>query len=412
MTHSIPIEDISINALKVLSRLSEAGYQAFLVGGGVRDLLLELHPKDFDIATDAHPDDVRALFRNSRHIGKRFKILHIRFGREIIEVATFRAHHDKASHEDNHAESGMILRDNVYGTFEDDVYRRDFTINALYYQADENRVYDLTGGTEDIEAGIIRLIGDPETRFREDPVRMIRAIRFAAKLSFTIEANTAAAIKSLAHLLNDIPPARLFEEVLKMFMAGHAETTFKLLQEFRLVEWLFPGTARSLLPESERLILLALRSTDKRISEGKPVTPAFVFAALLWPQLQEHSKALEAQGQSPLAAYHHAYPLTLDQQSSNTSLPRRYATPMKEIWDLQFRLTKRQGKRIWNTYNHKRFRAAYDFLLLREEASEEPAELGQWWTLFQEVDEEGKKTMVANLQGSPGKRKRKKRPAN
>jgi poly(A) polymerase len=404
MTHSIQAEHISINALKVLKRLSGAGFQAFLVGGSVRDLLLDRHPKDFDVATDAHPDEVRELFRNSRHIGKRFKILHIRFGREIIEVATFRAHHDRESHEDNHADSGMILRDNVYGSFEEDVSRRDFTINALYYQADQQKVHDLTGGIDDLEKRVIRLIGDPETRFREDPVRMIRAVRFAAKLNFSIDPDTAAPIRSLSHLLNNIPPARLFEEVLKLFMAGHAEQTFVLLKEYRLLERLFPETVRSLSPVAEQLITLALCSTDERIRDKKPVTPAFLFAALLWPPLQERCKALEANGHKPLSAFHMAYPGIIDQQSSYTSLPRRYATPVKEIWDLQFRLHRRQGKRVRTTFSHKRFRAAYDFLLIREAAGDRPGDLGQWWTDFQEQDDDGKEAMMGPL-GNKSKKK-------
>lgn len=406
MTHSIQAEHISINALKVLKRLSSAGFQAFLVGGSVRDLLLGLHPKDFDVATDAHPDEVRALFRNSRHIGKRFKILHIRFGREIIEVATFRAHHDRASHEDNHTDSGMILRDNVYGTFEDDVNRRDFTINALYYQADDQKVHDLTGGITDLEKRVIRLIGDPETRYREDPVRMIRAVRFAAKLNFRIDPDTSEPIRSLSHLLNNVPPARLFEEVLKLFMAGHAERTFVLLKEYQLLEWLFPETVRALSPVAERLITLALRSTDERIRDNKPVTPAFIFAALLWPQLQVQCKSLQASGHSPLGAFHITYPAIIDHQSSFTSLPRRYATPVKEIWDLQFRLHRRQGRRVRTTFNHKRFRAAYDFLLLREAAGDQSGDLGQWWTEFQEQDDNGKEAMIRKLSHKAKKKPR------
>jgi len=407
MIHPIQAGHISISALKVLKRLSGAGFQAFLVGGSVRDLLLDLHPKDFDVATDAHPDEVRELFRNSRHIGKRFKILHIRFGREIIEVATFRAHHDRDSHEDNHADSGMILRDNVYGNFEDDVSRRDFTINALYYQADQQKVHDLTGGIDDLKKRVVRLIGDPETRYREDPVRMIRAVRFAAKQNFSIDPDTSAPIRSLSHLLNDVPPARLFEEVLKLFMAGHAEQTFVLLREYRLLERLFPETARTLSPVAEQLITLALRSTDERIRDSKPVTPAFLFAPFLWPQLQERCKSLEANGHSPLSAFHIAYPEIIDQQSSFTSLPRRYTTPVREIWDLQFRLHRRQGRRVQTTFSHKRFRAAYDFLLIREAAGDRPGDLGHWWTEFQERDDEGREAMIKLLSSKSKKKGRK-----
>lgn len=403
----IPTEHISISALKVIARLTSAGYQAFLVGGGVRDLLLGLRPKDFDIATDAHPDDIRDLFRNSRHIGRRFKIIHIRFGSEIIEVATFRAHHDSNTHQDNHSDSGMILRDNVYGSFEDDVYRRDFTVNALYYQAEEKKVYDLTGGLDDIEKRLIRLIGDPETRYREDPVRMLRAIRFAAKLDFQIDPGTAKPIKKLAFLLNDIPPARLFEEVLKMFMAGFAEATFDLLKHHELLQWLFPETVQHLDPASETFIHLALRSTDDRIRNKQPVTPAFLFAALLWPQLDKRCKFLQTQGHRPLSAFHICCQEIIDQQLSSTSLPRRFSLPVREIWDLQYRLPQRRGRRVWSTFNHKRFRAAYDFLLLREEAGELTDNLGSWWTTFQEVDENERNAMIQRLGNEHKKKPRK-----
>jgi poly(A) polymerase len=402
----IPTEHISINALKVMARLNGAGYQAFLVGGGVRDLLLGLRPKDFDIATDAHPDEIRELFRNSRHIGRRFKIIHIRFGREIIEVATFRAFHDSSTHQDNHSDEGMILRDNVYGSFEDDVIRRDFTVNALYYQAEERKVYDLTGGLDDIQQRLIRLIGDPETRYREDPVRMLRAIRFAAKLDFQIHPGTAIPIRKLAYLLADIPPARLFEEVLKLFMAGFAEITFDLLKQHELLQWLFPKTVEHLDPAAEKFVRLALRSTDDRIRTKQPVTPAFVFAALLWPQLDKRCKFLQTQGHRPLSAFHICCQEIIDQQLSSTSLPRRFSLPVREIWDLQYRLPQRRGRRIWSTFNHKRFRAAYDFLLLREQAGEMTDDLGAWWTLFQEADDTDRNAMIQQLGNNQRKRQK------
>jgi poly(A) polymerase len=404
---SIPTEHISVNALKVMQRLTSAGYRAFLVGGGVRDLLLGLRPKDFDVATDAHPDEIRALFRNSRHIGRRFKILHIRFGREIIEVATFRAHHDSSSHQSNHTDSGMILRDNVYGSFEDDVSRRDFTVNALYYHAEEDKVYDLTGGMADLENRILRLIGDPETRYREDPVRMLRAIRFAAKLNFQLHPDTAGPITRLGSLLMDIPPARLFEEVLKLFMAGYAEESYELLDQYKIMQWLFPDTVKHLTSAQDTFIRLSLKSTDDRIRNNQPVTPAFIFAALLWPQLDHKCKRLQAKGHRPLSAFHISCPQVIEQQLLSTSLPKRFSVPVREIWDLQFRLHQRKGRRVWSTFNHKRFRAAYDFLLLREAAGDTSEDLGGWWTEFQEVDDAEKKAMIQHQE--KGNKKKSKR---
>jgi poly(A) polymerase len=301
----------------------------------------------------------------------------------------------------------MILRDNVYGSFEDDVYRRDFTVNALYYQAEEKKVYDLTGGLDDIQKRLIRLIGDPETRYREDPVRMLRAIRFAAKLDFQIHPGTADPISKLAYLLNDIPPARLFEEVLKLFMAGFAETTFNLLKHHELLQWLFPETTRHMDPIAEGFIRLALKSTDDRIRNRQPVTPAFIFAAVLWPQLDKRCKFLQTQGHRPLSAFHICCQEIIDKQLSSTSLPRRFSLPVREIWDLQYRLPQRRGRRIWSTFNHKRFRAAYDFLLLREEAGEITDHLGDWWTAFQEADDGEKSVMIQRLDPVRKKRPRK-----
>lgn len=406
--HTITNSNISVNALKVLKRLRDSGFRAYLVGGSVRDLLLGGDPKDFDIATDALPEDVRSLFRNSRIIGKRFRINHIRFAGEIIEVATFRANHDKHSHRHNHSDTGMILNDNVYGSFEEDVTRRDFTVNALYYEAEHGDLLDYENGLADIQAKTLRLIGDPETRFREDPVRMLRAIRFAAKLHFIIDDSTAEPIRKLGFLIRDVPTARLFEEVLKLFMSGYAVRSYNLLKDFGMLAWLFPDTDLSLeVARTNRLIVEALASTDQRIQAEKPVTPAFVYAALLWAPLVKEKAALESRGMTPNVALHEASMQLVSKQVLFTGMPRRFSGPMKEIWDLQFKLAKRYGRRAFSLVQHRRFRAAYDFLLLREESGEDLGGLGDWWSEFQFAEDPLRRQMVRQLQ--PGRRKKKSR---
>lgn len=405
----------------MLHRLNSAGYEAYLVGGGVRDMLLGREPKDFDIATDASPEQVRDVFRNCRLVGRRFRLAHILFGRETIEVATFR----RAQVADEEAEVGMeieeggrILRDNVYGTLEDDAWRRDFTINALYYNVQDFSVIDYAGGMQDIAAGVLRIIGDPAQRYREDPVRMLRAIRFAAKIAFRIDAASEAFIYENGHLLDDIPAARLFDEVLKLFMSGHAVQTFELLRHYYLFEFLFPLTDDSLGEEEEgmphQLVLRALANTDARIAVGKPVTPAFLYAALLWEPVRIAMRPLLEQGIEELPALHQAANDVIEEQLRYTSLPRRFSTPMVEIWSMQLRLGSRGGRRAFRLLEHPRFRAAYDFMLLRGESGEVEQELCDWWTEFQVVDEAGREAMVKSLgpaaAGSVGA-KRRKRPA-
>ncbi|ROR98633.1 poly(A) polymerase [Sinobacterium caligoides] len=389
--HDISRKQISDSALKVMYRLNRGGFEAFLVGGGIRDMLLGLSPKDFDIATDATPEEVKSLFRNSRIIGRRFRIVHVTFGREIIEVTTFRGSHDsvsshKNSNKSKQNDSGMLLRDNVYGSIEEDAVRRDFTINALYYSADDLTLHDFTGGLDDIDNRLIRMIGNPETRYREDPVRMLRAARFAAKLDFDVEPASAAPIAELAPLLRDIPAARLFDEVLKLFMSGYAEATYDSLQEFELFAELFPETDYFLGkgdPVDDALVRQALINTDLRIRAGKTVTPAFIFAALLWPVTRAHASRLEAEGVPALPALQEAAHIATMEQLKRTTIPKRFSIPMREIWELQLRLTKRQGKRAHSLMHHPRFRASYDFLLLREQAGENHNGLGEWWTQFQ-----------------------------
>ncbi len=408
MNDIIPIQTrnkISINALKVLRRLNGHGYQAYLVGGSVRDMILGRVPKDFDIATDAHPEDVRSLFKNSRLIGRRFRIVHVRFGREIIEVATFRAAWSENQHEQS--ESGMLLADNIYGTLEEDVFRRDFSINALYYSPDTGDVIDLVGGVDDIMAKKIRLLGDPENRYREDPARMLRAIRFKSKLDFDIDRQAGEPIKHLGYLLQDLSPSRLFEEVQKLFMTGHALYAFNELLSYDLFGWLFPDSRRAMdSSPAEKLIKVALESTDHRIANELTVTPAFIYAAILWYPFVEEKKKLEAEGVSYAEATMEASAKTIARQQLFTSIPRRFTSVMREIWYLQFRLLLRRRKKPDAVLAHKRFRAAYDFLLIRELVGENLDNSGEWWTRYQEADAAQRQIMKQS--GKPGRRRRRK----
>ena len=385
--HGICRADISENALKVLYRLKNAGYGAYLVGGGVRDLLLGLKPKDFDVATDARPEQVRELFRNCRLIGRRFRLAHVHFGREIIEVSTFRASHNDAIAGEGHEEDGRIIRDNVYGKLDDDVWRRDFTVNALYYNIEDDSVVDYVGGIQDIQNRQLRLLGIPEDRYREDPVRMLRAVRFATKLGFTIHPVSEQPIRELASLLEDIPAARLFEEFLKLFMSGHSAETYRRLREYSLFATLFPQTEEMLNQGNEyihKLLTNAFKNTDKRLAEDKPVTPAFLLAALLWVPVRNLANDHESNGLSEMDAIHLASDAVISHQIRNTSMPRRLTHMARDIWALQTRLKNRRGKRPLKLLTHQRFRAAYDFLLLREEAGEDVQELAEWWTEFQQ----------------------------
>lgn len=414
--HSISRRDISEAALKVMSGLHQAGFQGFLVGGGVRDLLLGLHPKDFDVATDATPEEVRRVFRNSRIIGRRFKIVHVRFGREVIEVTTFRGSHQAQessvgkrpqNQQSARTSDGMLLRDNVFGTVEEDAIRRDLTINALYYSSSDFCVYDYTDGLKDIEQRTIRVIGDPETRYREDPVRMLRSVRFAAKLDFSLERDTAAPIRQLAPSLADIPAARMFDEILKLFMSGYGVTTYELMQKYGLFGPLFPETDQCLGDEqSSQLILCALENTDARIKAGKPVTPAFIFAALLWPVVQQRQHRLHKDGMPEVPALHQASQEVASRQQQRISIPKRFGMPMREIWDMQLRLPKRNGRRAQQLLENRRFRAAYDFLLLREQSGEDTGGLGDWWTEYQNASEEKRESMSSAVQGSSKRRRR------
>ena len=424
--HPVSRRDISENALKVLYRLTSNGYDAYLVGGSIRDIYFGLHPKDFDVATNATPEQVRRLFRNSRVIGRRFKLVHVLFGREMIEVATFRASHNTTSDNEphgkdqsHHSDSGRILRDNVYGTMEDDALRRDFTVNALYYDSRDFTVVDFCDGVQDIEDEVLRLIGDPVTRYHEDPVRMLRAIRFKAKLNFTIDPDTANPIFELGHLLQDIPAARMFDEILKLLQSGNGVVTFELLREYDLLKHLFPDAHRCLERGDayfEDLVLNALRSTDRRIANDRPVTPAFLFASLLWGPLQQQFNELKKAGVPPVPAMQQAATVVLDNQCKHTAIPKRFTMTMRDIWDMQYRLERRQPKQIDGLLAHPKFRAAYDFLVIREASGEQLNQAGQWWTDIQESAEHQRHDMIRSLRSQPGggngrKRRRRKHPA-
>jgi len=387
--HAISRKSISAGALRVLYRLHEAGHRACLVGGAVRDLLLGGHPKDFDVATDATPEQVRALFRNCRLIGRRFRLAHVVFGREIVEVATFRGSSDDGSG-DRHLVDGRLVRDNVYGTIEEDAVRRDFTVNALYYDISDFSVLDSVGGMEDLQHRVLRLIGDPEQRYREDPVRMLRAARLAAKLGFTIEAATAAPFAALGSLLAEAPPARLFDESLKLFLSGHGLASFRSLEQHGLLEHVFPATARVLAQGDaaafRRLVEQTLANTDARVREDKPVTPAFLFAALLWEPVRRAAQAAIEGGADAGAAWSHATERVLREQAQRVAVPRRFTIAVEEIWAMQPRFAQRTKKRAFRLLEHPRFRAAYDFLVLRADESPELAELARWWTEAQLLD--------------------------
>ncbi|MEE3215969.1 MAG: polynucleotide adenylyltransferase PcnB [Pseudomonadota bacterium] len=403
--HPVSRRQFSEASLKVLYRLHNAGYEAYLVGGCLRDSLLGIDPKDFDVATDATPEQVKQLFRNSRIIGRRFRIVHVRFGREVIEVTTFRGkpRDDHGDHLASQSDDGLLLRDNVWGNIEEDALRRDFTVNALYYNIADFTLHDFAGGVDDIASRTLRLIGDPETRYREDPVRMLRAIRFAAKLDFDIAPDTEAPIAEMAPLLLQIPPARLFDEILKLFLSGEGLATFRLLRDYGLFAMLFPEADECMeeLPWAEALIEQALESTDRRIRDDRPVTPAFLLAAFMWGPVYCRQRDLGAEGMPPVPALQAAAQQVISRELQHVSLPKRFSMPMRDIWELQQRLPMRRGKRAFQTRDHPRFRAAYDFLLLREAAGEIAPGLGDWWTAFQEADEHEQRRLLGKVGADP-----------
>ena len=428
--HGISREDISANALKVMYRLNGAGFESYLVGGCVRDILMGHEPKDFDVATNATPEQIKGLFKNCRLIGRRFRLAHIVFGREIIEVATFRGHHQESDEDENVPKAkvvakrdshGQLVRDNVFGSIEEDAERRDFTFNAMYYSVADFTVTDFANGLAAIEKREVELIGDPETRYREDPVRMLRAVRIAVKLGMRIEEKTAEPIKPLANLLQNIPPARLFEETLKLFLSGKGEETFLMLHEYGLIEPLFPQLAPFLKDENSRemqFVRRVLANTDERINSNQRVTPAFLYAALLWYPVEEQSQRLQSEsGLNAHDAFNIASGEVISRQTQRIMIPKRFSTVVRDIWILQQRLPKRFGRRAFQLLTHPKFRAGYDFLLVRGQVEGgDLLELAQWWTHFQHADNGKQKGMLNALRkseggGKGGPRKRKRKPA-
>ncbi len=412
-THHITNKHICSKAQKVLRGLDKANHEAYLVGGAVRDLLLDKCPKDFDIATCAHPEDVKNTFPSCRLIGRRFRLAHVHFGREYLEVATFRAPHD--DHESGRtSDDGRIIHDNVYGTLEEDALRRDFTVNALFYDIKTGDVLDHVNGMDDIKARQLRLIGDPETRYREDPVRMLRAVRFAAKLDFTIHPDSEQPIYSLGHLLKNIAPARLFDETLKLFHGGQALETFRTLRKYDLFQYLFPLTERSLLVEEGDEFLdfieIALTNTDKRINSGKSTTPAFLFAVMLWDDLTGYFQYHLEEGQPAYQSMHKAASDVFSEQVRAMSVPKRFSTMTREIWSLQDRFNHRHCRSSLSFLEHRRFRAAYDFFCLRAKAGHLPTEACEWWTKFQFLSHDEQQETCQQYANPKNKRRRRKKP--
>jgi poly(A) polymerase len=408
--HGISPNQISSCARRVVSSLQDRGFRAYVVGGAVRDLLLGLQPKDFDVATDATPEEVRSVFRRSRIIGRRFRLVHAMCGDETVEVSTFRAKHVVVESSESATDAhGRVLRDNVFGTQEDDAGRRDFTINALFYDPVSGEIVDYVGGLADLKARRLRMIGNPEARYREDPVRMLRAVRLSAKLGLKIETGTRTPIRKLGPLLKNVPPARVFEEMMKLLLSGHAATCVPRLREEGLHHGLLPMLDVIVeQPLGERFVMLALQRTDERVREGKPVSPGFLFAALLWHEVLSAWKDAEASGLKPIPALFQAMDEVLHDQAESIAIPRRFGTEMKEIWVLQAGLLNRSGRRPYALLANPRFRAGYDFLRLRCESGEVEMEVADWWERFQHADDEARRQMLMPGNGA-GRRKRRRR---
>ena len=387
-THHIDESKICEQAKYIVRGLLDAGYQAYLVGGCVRDLLLGIVPKDFDVATNAHPHEICDLFENSRLIGRRFQIVHVYFRRDYIEVSTFRAL-TKPSHSNTSTEltNGRIIRDNTFGSIEEDAFRRDFTVNAMYYDLEHSEVLDFCNGLQDITNRCLRMIGDAEVRYREDPVRMLRALRFRAKLNLDLATDTAAPIITMGHLLTEVSPARLFDEIIKLFHSGYAMNCFHELEQYKLLEKLLPLTYRALKNDQEFRVFIysALENTDLRIAEGKSVNPAFVFAVFLWKPYTKLLNEYKHQGIRYSEGLWEAGRNTVIHQSSITSIPKRFSITICEIWKLQNRFGRKRGHKVLQFMQHPRFRAAYDFMCLRTQAGELDPDECTWWTKLQEA---------------------------
>ncbi|MDO8652504.1 MAG: polynucleotide adenylyltransferase PcnB [Undibacterium sp.] len=411
--HGIDPQLLSSNAIRVTQTLQENGFKAFVVGGAVRDLLLGVKPKDFDIATNATPEQVKRLFRRAFIIGRRFQIVHVMFGQDLLEVTTFRGPATEAAPKDEH---GRVLRDNTFGEQHEDAVRRDFTINAMYYDPSSQTVLDYHGGIADIRKKILRIIGVPEARYREDPVRMLRVVRFAAKLQFTIDAATRAPIAIMAPLINNVPSARVFDEMLKLLMSGHAMACLQQLRKEGLHHGLMPLLDVVLeQPLGEKFVTLALANTDQRVLQGKTVSPGFLFASLLWHQVVEKWDAYKAAGELSIPALHLAADDVLNTQTDALALQRKIGSDMRDIWAMQPRFEKRAGKTPYKLLENTRLRAGYDFLLLRCASGEIEAEIGEWWTAFINGDEAEREHLLTikpkHESSGPAKKRRPRRNA-
>ncbi len=403
--HGVRREQVSSAARRTCDGLQQAGYKAYVVGGAVRDLIAGIVPKDYDVATDATPEQVRGLFRRSRIIGRRFQIVHVMFGAETIEVSTFRAAHDADTVKDEH---GRVLRDNVWGSQAEDAARRDFTVNALYYDPATETVFDYHHGVRDLQAKMLRMIGDPAERYREDPVRMLRAVRLSAKLGLNLDPKLSAPIKEMAGLIENVPAARLFDEMLKLLFSGHAVECVRRLRDAGLHHGLLPLLDVILeQPLGERFVLLALGHTDARVQAGKSVSPGYLFATLLWHEVLANWEARKARGEVAIPALYEAMDEVLDLQAEKLAITRRVAGDIKDIWALQPRFDKRAGKSPYRLLEQPRFRAGYDFLLLRAESGEIEPAIADWWTRFQEAEGPGREAL---LLPDNGPKKRRRRP--
>ena len=406
--HGIDKKLISPCALKTTTELQKAGFLAFVVGGAVRDMLLDREPKDFDVATDATPEQVHRIFRRSRIIGRRFRLVHVMSGSETVEVSTFRGSHLTEDGGAKIADSGRILRDNVFGSLEEDAERRDFSVNALYYDPATEEVWDYHNGYADLRNGVLRIIGNPETRYREDPVRMLRAVRLSAKLGLKLDSATEVPIPKMAELLQEVPESRLFDEMLKLFLSGHAMESASALRTHGLHHGLLPLLDVVLeQPMGERFVTLALKNTDERVQQDKPVSPAFLFAALLWHEVLAAWQKYQSQGARPIPALTMAMHDIADIQAERLAIPKRFSTTMNEIWDMQPRLEQRAGKRPYSLVESPRFRAGYDFLLLRCQSGELPMELAQWWDDFYQAGHDQRQSML--LPDTQPKKRRRRR---
>ena len=409
--HGIRHQQVSLGARRTCETLQQAGYKAYVVGGAVRDLIAGIVPKDYDIATDATPEQVRGLFRRARIIGRRFQIVHVMQGGETLEVSTFRAAHDAHTVKDEH---GRVLRDNVFGSIAEDAARRDFTVNALYYDPATEAVIDYHHGVADLKQKTLRMIGEPRARYREDPVRMLRAARLAAKLGLMIDPAAKKPIREMAVLLENVPAARLFDEMLKLLTCGHSVKCITQLRDEGLHHGLLPMLDVILeQPMGEKFVMLALANTDQRILQGKGTSPGFLFATLLWHEVLAHWEKLKAKGEAKIPALYQAMDTVLDVQAEKLAITRRIIGDIKDIWALQPRFEARAGKRPYALLEQPRFRAGYDFLLLRAESGEVDMELAEWWTRFQNVDGEKRAEMLMPEQAADKKRRRRrKKPAN